>query len=898
MTFPWKREESELDAELGFHLEQLAAKYEADGMTKKEALRKARKEFGVMEKVKDDCRDESRWKWLAELRQDLAFGWRMLRKTPVVTAAAVLSLALGIGSGTAIFSLMNALMWQDLGVPQPEQLSFVWWRSQGRFEGISKGMSGTSYREGSMRVANMFSYASFEKLREKSAGRAEIAGYLYKDQVSVSYQGQTAVVQGRPVSGGFFPLLRVKPYLGRVLIEADDRENAPAVVVVSYSFWKNQMGAKQDAVGQVIRMNRYTFEVVGVLPPEFGGISIGDATDLYVSFRQSPEVLGDPTFYNFTNAENWWVELIARRAPGQDAQELGVYWDGVFASSWTGTLKDAATAPHIHVLEGRNGVDGLRRTVEKPLYVIFGLVGLLLLIACANIANLQLARAEARRKEVALRISLGCAQRRLLRQFLTESMLLAGLGGVASLGFAWITANLLLVLVPGGGKDLRVTVPLDGWLLAATLGVSALTVLLFGVFPAWRATQVDAAPALKEGAGSVGGASRSWWTPGKVLLVAQIAVALVLTVSAALFTQNLRRIWTRDTGFERSRLLLFELSPGQIGYQGERLRTLYRQVEESVGSLPGVQSAGLAQLRPMAHRGSWGAVTAVGSKKNIDTSFTKGSGGYFQTLGVKLLAGRAIELQDVAQKAKVVVLSESLARQLSAELKTGTYPLGMPLQVDGEGPDNRHQIVGVAADAAYSSLQEKQNVLYAPSEMQKDSMAVVIRTSVAPMQVLPRVREAIRLLDPNLPMIDVQTMDEQIAEGLKTERMFAYLCGGFGILSLAMLVVGLYGVMAYATARRQNEMGIRMALGATQGQVLGLVLGDGMKLLLLGFGLGAPLLWYGAKFVEQFLFEMKGWDPASLFSAAAVLGVAAFLATLVPAWRAAAMDPHTALRRE
>jgi predicted permease len=898
MRFPWQREETELDDELGFHLEQLAAKYESEGMAKKEALRRARSEFGVMEKVKDECRDESRWKWLAELRQDIAFGWRMLRKTPVVTAAAVLSLALGIGSGTAIFSLMNTLMWQDLGVPQPEQLSFVWWRSQGRFEGIAKGMSGTSYREGSMRVSNMFSYPSFEKIREKAAGRAEIAGYLYKDQVSVSYQGQTAVVQGRPVSGGFFSVLRVKPYLGRVLIEADDRENAPAVVVVSYEFWKKQMGGKREALGQVIRMNRYTFEVVGVLPPDFGGISIGDATDLYVSFRQSPEVLGDTKFYSFTNAENWWVELVARRAPGQDAEGLKTYLDEVFRSSWAGTVKDEATAPHIHVLEGRNGVDGVRRSVEKPLYVIFGLVGLLLLIACANIANLQLARAEARRKEVALRISLGCAQRRLLRQFLTESMLLAGLGGVASLGFAWITANLLLVFVPGGGKDLRVSVPLDGWLLAATLGISVLTVLLFGVFPAWRATQVDAGPALKEGSGSVGGAARSWWTPGKVLLVAQIAVALVLTVSAALFTQNLRRIWTRDTGFERSRLLLFELSPGQIGYQGERLKTIYRQVEESIVGLPGVQSAGLAQLRPMSHRGSWGALAAVGSKKNIDVSFSKGSGGYFEAIGIKLLAGRAIGLQDVAQQTKVAVVSETLARQLSTEMKAGTYPLGMPLQVDGDGPSNRFQIIGVAADAAYSSQQERPSVLYAPSDMQKDSMAMVVRTTVAPMQVLPRVREAIRKLDPNLPMIDVQTMDEQIAEGLQTERMFAYLCGGFGVLSLAMLVVGLYGVMAYATARRQNEMGIRMALGATQGQVLGLVLGDGMRLVLLGFLVGAPLLWYGAKFVEQFLFEMKGWDPASLVSAAGVLGLAAFLATLVPAWRAAVMDPHTALRRE
>lgn len=891
MQWPWNRSDDELERELAHHLHHLAAEFERQGHSREDAMRLARREFGGPEQVKEQCRDERRWSWLSGLRQDIVFGVRMMRRSPVVTAAAVLSLALGIGANTAIFSLMDVVLWRHLPVPHPEQLSLIHWQAPQWAGGELADSSSGSIVEGEQGgvFADFFSNPAFEAMRDSTAGMAAVSAYTYQSEASVSFAGRPVVASRRHVGGDFFSTLAVRTVMGRPISLSDDRAAAPSVAVVSHRFWAGALGAERSVIGRRITIDNRPHVVLGVLDPAFYGMMPGDATDIYTPLAHAPAGEFSPH-----DNRRWSISLIARRSPGVSDAQLQPALQAAFSSSWSRTPADLKTAPQIRLDDGSRGLGWLRRAFRNPLFVLGGLVGLLLVIACANIANLLLARATARQKEVALRVSLGCSRARLMRQFLTESALLAGLGGAASVLVAYLTVGVLGRFMTGRSQ-LPVDVAPDFRMFAIVGLLTGVALLLFGLLPAWRGSRQQTAGSLKEGAGSLGGASRHKWGPGRLLILAQMAMSVVLVMSAVLFLRNLLAIQSADPGFDRRNLILFSVRPGTSGYDQSRLPGFYAELERQLAGTPGVESAGLASHRPMNIGGWWQRVSLEGASEWHSASINGVTPTYLPLYTPGVIAGRNLTWSDIRNDARVVVISEDLARQLG-----GPGVLGRRLLFDrrpGTAPP-AYEIVGIAPAIAATSMKERPFAVWQPMAKGTPVVTAVLRTSQPPLTVLPMIREVMAGIDRNLPMVETITMEDQIARGLQRERMFATLCAGFGILALVLTVVGLYGVIAYNTSRRRGEIGVRLALGAMPADVVLMVLRDGLWLAVLGILAGIPIVWTGAKYVEKELHQMKPLDPASFALALGVLLAAAVLAVGIPALRASALDPTDALRQE
>ncbi len=886
----WKKSETDLDRELSYHLETLADTYEAQGLSRKEAMRKARADFGGVEKIKDECRDESRWNWFLQASQDIGFGLRMMRKTPTTTTAAVVSLALGIGATTAILTLADALLWRTIGVPQPEQLTELLWTSRDRPEGLFRSSSGSMYPDNGMRVADFFSKQSFEQMRARAAGKAELAAHTGTDVVSANYSGSVITARLRNVSGNFFSMLQLRPAAGRVFADHDNVRGATPVILVTDRFRSRHMGGSSaDPTGRVIRVNNTAYTVAGVLPPSFTGIIPGEETDLYVPIQTSPDLLKETTF-QYREGEKpttWWMQILARRAPGTSNEELHTILETAFATSWVAQPKSPEKTPHIRLNGAARGLGGTRREFGNPVWILLALVSMVLLVACANIANLLLARAVEREKEVALRVALGCGKHRLVRQFFTESLLLASIGGFLSIGVAILLGRLMVTLLPQGYHGMVLSLDPDLRSLAATAGVALLTSILFGLYPAFRTARVDVSPSLKEGSGSGGTLSRSRWAPAKALIIAQVALGVLLVTSAIVFTGQLNYLVGMDTGFERTRSILFDLRPGELGYRDARLQQFYQALEENLAAVPGVEAVGLARTRPMMGGGYWDDVRLPGQTKEISVAVHHMSQRFHQAMNIPLIAGRAITSQEIRSDAKVAVISQDLATQLGANVGSRILRDKVPFEV-----------VGIANDALYAQMDRKVPVFYAPFDNKSDSATVIVRTAVPPLQLLGALRAAIKNMDANLPLVDVFTMEQQISRTLQRERMFAWLCGSFGVLALVLCVVGLYGLMSHTTARRTAEIGIRIALGATRGEVLRQVLREGFALAAVGLLAGIPLSIWGVKLAEKQRVLPEGPLPYwTLAAALGVLAVSALAAIFAPAARASSVDPMQALRR-
>lgn len=886
MQWPWRKAESELDREVQHHLETLADAYERQGLSRREAVRQAEKEFGGIERAKEECRDIRWWSWLTQVVQDLRFGWRMMRKTPAITVAAVASLALGIGATTSILSLADALLWRTLPVPHPEQLEEVLWEAQANPEGLVSSSSGEMYREGPLRVANYFSKASFEAMQTRAEGRGQVAGYIYPSQASASFNGGVVTASVRGVTGNFFPMLALQPQAGRLLGDGDSGVGAAPVVVVTHRFWTGPLGASADVLGQTLRINNLPYEIVGVLPKDFEGISPGDDTEIYSSIEQSPEFTEPDSWLQSHegNPTTWWLRVITRRDADVTEGELRSALDGAFASSWSAIPKSAEATPHVRLADASRGLGTIRRQFGDPVWILLGLTALVLLVACANIANLLLARAASREKEIALRVSLGSGRARLVRQLLTESVLLAAFGGMLSLPVVALAGKLIVSLI-----GLELTLEPDVRSLAGAGVLTFLAALLFGLYPAWRATRIDPSPALKEGVATSGLRGRERWSAAKILVLAQVSLGVLLVSAAVLFTSHLSGIIEQDAGFERRHLLLFDLRPGEVGYEGDRLKQFYANLERSLDGLPGVEAMGLTRIRPMRGGGFWEELKTPGNAKGASSAVHFGNADFLSTLGVPILAGRAITAQECAASLRVAVISESLVQELDL-----ASPLGATVSI----MDQDYQVVGVAQQARYSRMTETPSVAYLPFDYGLRSATVLLRTSVAPLAALGAVREAVAELDRNLPLVDVYTMEQQISRTLQRERLFAWLCGSFGVLALVLCVVGLYGLMSHTTARRTSEMGIRRALGATRQNVMLQVFREAMVLAGAGMVLGVPLALYGAHLVESLELLPEGeWSYGVLAAALAVVMVSAASAALAPAARAASIEPMDALRR-
>jgi len=898
MTVFWKRRESELQREMAHHLHHLAAEYERQGYSREEALRLANREFGGATQVEDRCRDERRWAWMTGLRQDIVFGWRMMRRNPVITAAAVISLALGIGANTAIVSLMDRVLWRDLPLPNPQQLTLVHWMGHGfPFPELADSASGSMSRAGGWDVADFFSHPAFAQMRKSVSALASVVAFTYPDQVSVSFAGRPTVARERAVSGNFFATLQVRPQFGRLLSDNDDTYAAPAVVMVAHRFWVRALGSDPAVAGRAITINNETYVIAGVLEPAFYGLAPGDAAEIYAPLHHASflHARSGETQNTLENNRYWGMQLLARRATGVTETQLEPAMDAAFRASWAKAPKNLAAAPRISLDAGRRGLGILRDDLREPLLVLGGLVTLLLVIACVNLANLLLARANARQKELAMRISLGCGRARLMRQLFTESALLAILGGIAGVGIAWLIATMLGRFLTGH-ETIAIGFTLDWRMLAMVASVAAVALLAFGLFPAWQASRRLDAGSLKHGAGSIGALSRRGWNSGRWFVTFQMALSVILVMTAVIFTRNLAGIQSSDPGFDRRNLILFGTRPGTSGYDKPRLAQYYFQLDQRLRATPGVSGVGLAAMRPMNIGGWWEAIQIPGQAKRYDVSVNAVTPTYLPLYTSRMIAGRNFNRADLTSPARVAIISEDLARHLG-----GNGVLGRRLAVAGGPPGAKppeYDIVGIAPVMAVTSIKERPSALWLPFTGDAPEATVVLRTSQPPQAVLPAIRRAVSEVDRNLPMVDTITMEEQISNGLQRERMFAALCSGFGILALALSVVGLYGVISYSTSRRRGEIGVRLALGAQPRNVVSLILREGLGMAVLGILLGVPFLWLGGKYLQKELTNMKPLDPLSLILALGILLLAALFAAGLPAVRASTLDPAETLRPE
>jgi predicted permease len=875
-----KRAEADLEREIAHHLHELAAAYERQGYSPEEARRMAARTFGNTGQVKEDVRDEWWSAWLHSVWQDIAFGARTLRRTPVVTLAVVLSLALGIGANTAILSLMDVVLWRDLPVPSPKQLTLVHWQSHGDPEGLM------DYQAGELRdtvkgttTADHFSYRTFQAIRDGVAGRASVAAFTFTDPVSLSYRGHPTVGVERPVTGEFFTVLQAHAALGRLFTGADDRAGAPATVVLSHRFWDRELGANPAVLGQTLLVNNAPYVIIGVAESAFSGLSPGDPVAIYVPLHNASWVEQIPG--GLTNDRFWGFAMVARRASGVTDAQLQPVMSTLFRATWDGHVTSAGTEPSIHLEPGSRGLSFLWSDYRRPLLVMGGLAGLLLIIACANIMNLLLARAVARQREVAMRLTLGCSRMRLMRQLMTESALLALAGGCASVAVGYATANLLGRFVDPYFQPIPIS--LDTWILGTAAATTGLALLAFGLFPAWRTARIT-------------DLSRYSGRAGRLLIVGQMGMSVVLVLAAVIFTRNLLSLRSVDPGFDPHNLIVFGMRPSTSGYTRARLAPFYHTVEQRLASTPGVAMVGIGSPRPLSPF-LWGGAQVQLPTDTIIVRYYHVTPEFLRLLS-PVVTGRIFTSAEGHDGARVAVISDDLARRLG-----GRDVLGHTLRFANR-PHGRNPvpltIIGIVPSMASTSLVDWRPTVWLPidtADMAPD-VTVAIRTLHAPSTVMPAIRQAMRDIDPDLPLIDLVTMEEQIASGLQRERMFATLCNGFGILALLLSVVGLYGVMAYQTSRRRGEIGIRLALGALPRNVAVMVLRDGVTLVVVGVLAGLPVVWLGARYAEKELTHMQALDPLSLSLATGVLLVAALAAIAIPALRASGIQPMEMLRRD
>jgi predicted permease len=922
--FRGRKLDEQLDGELRAHLDMLVEENIRRGIPPDEARYAALRSFGGVEQVKESYREQGGLPMVQTLLHDVRYGVRMLAKSPGFTAVVVLSLALGIGANTAIFSLIDAVMLKMLPVRQPEQLRLLNWVSKGHSYAI-QGYDGSDWEDKMGRdVGTSFSYPIYQAIRARNTAFSDVLGFADADQpLNVNAYGLSGLAKGEYVSGNYFSTLGVKAALGRTFVPTDDQAGASPVAVISHSYWTSRFARDPSVVGKAIIVNNVAFTLVGVAAPEFFGLQAGRPTDAWIPLSTHMQV--DPGWTQwlpkgetvFSVRTEWWVLMMGRLKPGVTAQQAGASLDVIVRQEAASieplppAERRAGTSlepPTTQLEPASAGLDELRRQFSQPLYVLMGLVGLVLLIACANVANLLLARAEWRQKEIAVRLALGAGRRRLIRQLLTESLLLAVAGGACGVVLAYWGSSLLLKFMSSGGDPIQLSVSPDLRVLGFTALVSLLTGIFFGLAPALRGTRLDLTPALKEGAGRITGggrhSGRTRFGLGKALVIAQAAMSVLLLVGAGLFVRTLRNLETEDIGFDRTNILLFTVDGSRSGYHGQRLATLYEEMQRRIEAIPGVRSATLSR-HALINDGRGGSdvyiqgyVPKPGERSQLSNVYTHYVGPHFlETFRIPLLLGRTIEDGDIEGAPKIALVNSVFARRYLA----GSNPIGQRFGFEA-AKNAEITIVGVIGDARYAEMRdEPPTTVYFPYAQHLDIlqfMTFEVRTAGDPRNFTPSVRQVVQNLDRNLPLRDVITQTQQIDQGTFQERLFARLSSFFALLALVLACVGLYGMMSYAVARRTNEIGIRMALGAERVKILGMVLRESMTLAGIGLVIGVPAALAASRLIASMLYGLKPTDPLTIAAAAVVLAAVALLAGYLPARRASRVDPMVALRYE
>ncbi|HXB74741.1 MAG TPA: ABC transporter permease [Candidatus Acidoferrales bacterium] len=883
--------------EIESHLEEKAADLMEAGMPEREARLTASREFGNVALLAEASRDVWAWIWLERLLQDVRHGLRLMARSPGFTTVAVLSLALGIGANTAIFGLLDKIVWRALPVRNPDELRIV--------EVVLTGQPGATPRDS-------YSYPQYQLWRDHNRSFTALAatnsGMEWRD---LSARSDKAWHQGQFVSGNYFDVLGVRADLGRVLTPADDSiEGAGgpegAAAVVSYRYWRAAYHADPGVVGKQINVNGVWLTIVGVTPPGFLGIQVGYAPDVFIPMLLQPVVLPDPGSL-LHDGSSTWVWVLGRLKPGfSDAQakaDLTTIYEGYEVSRMSPSdraaylTKQRPLPRSIVLAPGSRGSSPLRQRFSDPLMLLMALGGIVLLIACANIASLLLARGNARGREIAVRLAIGAPRGRIVRQFLTESGMLALAGGAIGLLFALWSSRMLLRMLPQRQAPIGLEVIPDIRVLAFIFGVSVSSVLLFGLAPAVRATRHRVGDAMKQ-SGPTGPSWRGFHL-GKGLAAVELALALPLLAGAGLFIGTFRNLNTMDAGFQRENVLQARIDVDRARIPKPQWRTIYEQLVDQATPIPGVRSVSLVNHGLLADgRTSSGPVHFQGYRFQEDESRnlleTYVGPDYFTAAGIPLRMGRIFTARDGEGRPRLAIVNETLMRQYFA----GRNPVGLRFGF-GDGPNNI-EIVGVVADAKYFNLrQDPVPMAYYPWQQampaRMDTLIVRIQGDTPAAAV--SLRNAILGIHPDL-LQEVSTLSSQLDDSLFRERMLAQTSGFFGGLALALTCIGLYGIMAYAVSRRTREIGIRIALGALPGDVIGAVLGETLMVAVVGLAVGVPLALGLTRLATSFLYGVKANDPQVLGVAVLAVGGVSFLAGWFPARRAARVDAAIVLRHE
>jgi predicted permease len=997
-----KRMLQELDEDIRDHIERETQDNIERGMPPEEARYAAVRKVGNVTRVKEETREVWSLVWLEQLLQDIQFGLRMLRKSPGFAAVAILTLALGIGANTAIFSLIDAVMLRSLPVEDPSELVLLKWSARNPPNIHGYGSSGDCPMELRPGVTNSygcsFSEPMFREIADANLFSATTA-FANSGRLNLTGNGPATVINGQLVSGDFFRTLGLKAAAGRLFEAADDSLSAAPVAVLNYGYWHSAFGGSRDVIGRTIELNNVPFTVIGVAEQRFTGITPGSDYDVWLPLSDAQRV-SERWQNRSDDASNWWLTIVGRLKSGTplaSAQaavsglfrnemlhgSVALFHDGQMAARTppagrsasinqrfrgampptaggngpaseraplqqapggpvpvrrkaTGgpqstvntpvivpappgtalgqaprTLSTAAENPEVKLVPAQTGLVGARSQYSNPLYVLMLAVGIILLIACANVAGLMLARAAARQREMAVRLALGAGRARVVRQLLTESVILSVLGGVLGILFAYWGAHAIISFVSSNQtRPLGFATGVDLRVLGFTVTISLLTGILFGIAPTFRSACVDLTPALKEGERSSGGSGhsgRKWFSIGNALVV---ALAIVVLVGAGLLVRTLQNLRSIDVGFDSYNILIFGIDPTLIGYKGPQVDSFYRDLQGRLSETPGVKSVSYSMV-PLLNNGLM--VTAFhwpGTPQDQQSMADMLGVGpnFFETLHIPFLAGRGFNASDfkvsaansggtpTSARTPVIVNQAFVEKYLRKE-----NPLGK--QFGESAGDANHpaspgyEIIGVVRDAKYNSLRrEIQAMIYMPQSAGGASFE--LRTAADPQAILPAIREVVAQVNTNLPIFDVKTESEQIDRLLFQERLVARLSGFFGLLALVLACVGLYGLLSYEVSRRTREIGIRMALGAHPGRVLKLVLRQGIVLAIVGAGVGIGVALGLTRYLTSMLYDVRSNDPLTMTAVAVLLALVAFTACYIPARRATRVDPLVALRYE
>jgi predicted permease len=886
--------DAELEEEMRLHLELREQDQIQVGLSPREARQAASRRFGNATSLKEKSHMVWGWDWFESFVQDTAYGSRAMLRSPALTIVALLSLALGIGANTAIFSLLDAVMLRALPVRDPAQLILL---GDGSTYGITNGFARTQ----------LYSYPFYRQMRGENQVFSDTAAiFSMTNGVHGFVEGRTESepMNVQLVSGTYFTTLGVRAFMGRTLNDADDNsEGDHPVAVISYAWWKRSLARDPEVLDSKLKLGTTTYNIVGVAPPDFFGTKVGEAPDIWVPLSMVKDL--PPHFGGYKDNFSESLLIMARLKPGISISEATSNVNLLFRQILLGFPDAKLSQEKLQKLDETKvpltpmvtGLSSLRRQFSEPLQILMAVVALVLLIACANIANLLLARSAARARELAVRQALGARRIRIIRQLITESLLLALAGGMLGVALASVANRLLLRMVSGGLDAIPLDVSIDTRLLLFTLAMTIATALIFGTIPAFRATRLQLTNTLKAGRGPQGTIGKNLLA--KALVISQVALSLVLMVGAGLFLRSLVNLNNVDTGFNKGNVLRLEVDSSSAGYTpGEpREVALNQQIEERVSALPNVKTASFSAFT--FHEGTWNTnvvVPGMHIDEDINVNHNVVGDGYLATMQIPLLVGRNFSSSDTSTSQHVAIISEHTAKTL--------FPLGNPIGrhfgLADNKPENDVTVIGVAKDVKFDDLAEEPvNLDYFPYTQHPwgfGDFEVRYTGDFAP--VAAAVQQTIHSIDRNLPITRVTTLDEQVARSITNQRLVAQLSTFFGLLAVFLSCIGIYGVMSYVVTRRTNEIGIRMALGAGRFNMLWMVLREILILVSIGVVIGVPVTLAGDRLVSNMLFGLRPTDPVTLVSATVILLIVAAIAGYLPARRASLVDPMVALRYE